>query len=202
MQDPAAASKRVYLDYRMKQTWASGNTITLPTGYPVDASLRLVYDKTDARAGDTIPYTRASDVLTIAAEDLPTVYPAEVAYGFPYESSVVPSTLFIRDEGGHVNPYAHLSVLKWLVHLNNSADVYASIVSNYSNYADQYWSGLISNDINTKTDQVANNRGTFHIGFKEKPTLAALRLWQRSHLPINITGIDYLGTYNSRGRRF
>ena len=199
VQDPVADTLDTYLDYRVEATATSG-TFAIPAGYPItDPNFIIVYGAGDAQEGNLVEYTESGGTITITSEFEAST---EVVYGVKFKCSIVPSTLYIRDESGHVNPYTRLHILKWLLHVTNSADISAEIVSPYYTFTDQYWSGLIAGDINSLTDSVADNTGTFDIGYQQQSDLADLRIHSTGHLPLNITGLDYLGSYSSRGKRF
>ena len=198
VEDPTAAVKQTYVDYQVSDVVSGTGTITLSSDYPLTEDIRVIHDSTSAEAGNLMPYVQTANVLQIDVAYAGT----DIIYGIPFKSSITPNTIYIRDEGGNVNSQTNLRISRFLVELENSADVSASIVSDYYNYDDQLWTGLIVGDIRTVTDQVADNTGQFNIAFKQRNDLADLQIYSEGHLPMNITKIDWVGTYNSRGRRF
>jgi len=199
VEDPTAIVG-FHLDYSRETTTGTGTAIALPTGYTYDATLVCVMNEpTDDRYGESLAYTRSGSTITFTD---PITAGDNVLIGYPYRSTVSPRTVYVKDESGHYNSQTSLRILKFLAQMEHSGEVYAKIISDYYNYPDQFWSGLISNDILTKTDQTANNTAVFSIGFRQRTDLASLELYSTSHLPMHISSMDWLGSYTSRGRRF
>lgn len=198
VEDPDAATKQVYLDFLVKDTVAAG-IITLPTSYVYGATLRVVVnDPTHIEYGNVVEYTHSGGVLTVD-----TAYNGvDVAYGFPFRASMKPLTQYITDEKGKINSFTNFRIQKWLAHLYKSADVYASIVTPYYDFDDQYWSGMSLGTLSALMDNVAEGTDVFSIGYKQRNDLADLELHSTGHLPMSITQLEWLGNYTSRGRRF
>ena len=197
---PVSIGKTVYLDYQVTTTVHSSGLVTLPTNYAVNTdTMRVIHAEGEEFAGAQIQWTHTgTDELTL----VDVVDTTNVVIGHTYRSSLIPSTLYIKDASGHVNTFANLSIWKWLISLTNSADVTAKILSQYHDIPDQYYPGLVVYDINTTTDSVANNTDTFDVGYNQPSELAALEISSEGHLPVNITDIQWSGKYNSRGKRF
>ena len=204
IQEPTADTKRVYLDFLIELTADASGDLAVPWWYPMDSTMRVIYGENTDLYGASADFIRTgdggtSDVISITSE-VQEGWTFQI--GYPFESYIIPSPLYIRDEGGHVNPYTRLNIVKYLAHLTDSADVSADLISDYYNTPPQYWSGLISNDIYSQTDKVSENSASFDIGVGMQSDLHRVKIHSSGHLPMNITGIDFLGTYSSRGRRF
>lgn len=190
-----------YLDQHVVTTSGNdGATVTLLDSYSYSSDLIVtVANPGSDRYGEPLEYTWDAGVLTLTD---PTGAWEPIAYGYPYRSSMIPLTVYVKDAAGMWNSQTNLRILKFLASLRNSGEMYARIISDYYDFPDQLWSGLIVNDILTTTDQVANNTSVFHIGYRQRTDLAQLELYSESHLPMHIEGLDWLGSYTSRGRRF
>jgi len=209
--DPEADEHKVYLDWQVTTTVTFVNTglpgrVIIDSHYPVDdiANIVPVMGTDSDEAGNIPDHTLQPDIgfgeyFDIGLDD--SLVGDTITYGIPYRCSIKPSTLYVRDESGKINTQTNLRISRFIVFLQNSATVYGKIISNFYNFADQFWSGLISGNINTQTDNVADNTEQFVIAYRQKNTTADLEIYSDSHLPMNITQIDYVGNYTSRGRR-
>ena len=200
---PEVDQKIVHLDYTADST-SIANIVTF-TDYVVPANGAIVTfkDPTHAEHGRSLLYTKVSDtqILIDASETVPDT--TEILVGIPYEIVLSPGTQYIRDQGGKINSKTRLTVQQYLVHLENSANLTASLDTQLlDKLDDQHWSGLTVGGFATFSNTVASESGLFKVAVGERSDLATLRLHSNSHLPMNITDIEFIGSYSSRGRRF
>jgi len=197
---------RFSLDYMVEtETALSGIVVMAPAGYPttdVANAILIVNDPESDRYGEELEHIWVGDRWSLTTQDLPTSPETPIAVGHRFASEFSPQTVHIKDESGKVNSNTNLRILKWLAHMEESADVWAKIETPYYTIPDQFWSGLIANDLHTRTDEVANNTSVFDIAYRQRADLAVLSLYTDSHLPMHVTNVEWQGTYTSRGRRF
>lgn len=202
-QDKINSSGATYLDSQIDVVSNASGIIALPVGYIVGTTSKLIANYGGEQQSTEVDYTITQTTphyeLTITDTD---AFEQNLILGRPYRASFKPNYILGRDEGGRVNDNTSIRILRWLLYLENSADVWASIDSPYSTIPDQYWSGLISGDLETITDSTANTSGTFGISFKQRGDIGLLEVHSDSHLPMNISEVEWIGNYISRGRRF
>ena len=165
-QDSLDNEQITYLDNQVAGIVDANYQITLPDDYILESGAKVIHAFGEALAGVSESYTVISPTVIELVDQDPDYIGVTMNYGTPFESEVVPNYVLGKDEGGKTNTGTNIRILRWNIHLNTSADVTAEIETPYAIINDQYWSGLISGDINTLTDTTANSTSIFKISFK------------------------------------
>jgi len=186
-----------HLDNLFRQA-AVATTVTYPVGYQVLPELLAVQGLGCPRPGDYVEFTDSGTALTLAEDMLG----GTVFIGYEYETSMIPNTVQVHDEGGTINTMADLRFRNWEATLVDSGPLSAEIISDYDVYPIQEYSGIVSGDIQAITDSPVHNSDPFLIGYKQKAGEAFLRLFSKSWLPLTITQLDWRRNYTAKGRRF
>jgi hypothetical protein len=148
--------------------------------------------------GSPIPYTRVDQVLTLDFD-----VGGNCTVGFPYESEYETEKIRIRDEGGHVQGTARLTINRYSVHIANTPELDGVIQSSHAVLHTSEWGSLILGSTAALTDgSDTYEEETFHVPVNRRSTEHTLSLRTSTHYPATILGIEWFGKYNKRGRRF
>lgn len=199
-QDNVETEEIVYLDNQVTAVVDASHQLQIPTGYILHADTRVVHDYGQTTQGLREEYTVVGDKIQLDTSNADLIGKSMV-FGTPFTATVTPQYILGRDQEGLVNTSTNIRVLRWNIFLNSSAAVTARVDTPYANIPDQFWSGLIAGDFSTMTDRTANTTAVFGVSFKQRGDVALLHITSDSHLPMNITEIEYIGNYISRGRR-
>jgi hypothetical protein len=199
----------VYLDARQLAESVT-TTVTLPTNYPEFTpytlsqyipELQVVQGANCPNPGDSVPFTRAGDVLTLE-EDMGG---GDVYYGFNFNSFVTMPTLEVRDPSGVIQEDAKLRVTDWTATITGYTR--ALVSTNYderapytSTYPAQEYRGVVMG--NSTVDDVNYNRGHFRVQFRQDADNAELTFQSIDYIGMSLHQVEWRGTYYNSGRRF
>lgn len=187
-----------YMDFIQTATSVT-TTINVGTEYPLlEADLKLVQGTGCPRPGDEVGVTSYVGGVITLDENMTS---GTVYVGKEWTCQARPNLLTIKDEGGYVNHSARLNIGRFTISVQQTGPLSATPESQHDTYSAQEFTGLVSGDLDSITDEEARVTEQFVVGFKQKANEGSLLITSKSWLPMTITQIDWVGNYSSRGRR-
>jgi hypothetical protein len=192
----AEASGKVHLDFQLEYTNV-GNTITLPDNYPL-GTFMVVEGLDSPHPGALLDYTIDGNLVTLDEG----MAGGNVYVGSTFESVYQPSQLRIRDASGFVQHNANLNIVRWVATLENTGILHSQVISQYYDFPPFEYYGMLGNDVLSKLDDPNINTQELRIPYKQPHDLAHLKMYSSDWTPATIVGLEWVGGYSKRGRRF
>ena len=122
--------------------------------------------------------------------------PDEWIVGLTYETRYVPTMPVVRDAQGIARAVSDLTVSKFLVRVEDTGPVTFARQSDYEAEEDWWiyeWSGMDPDDPLFELDTASVTSAEIDFTFEENAGLADMAIYTRSHLPMQITEIEWRG---------
>ena len=119
-----------------------------------------------------------------------------VFIGYKYKASYIPHKKTITDESGNAMEDSSLSITNYLVSTKETIELDADIKHDYIEYPTKQW----RKPWDEYENKIAHSE-EFHIPFRQQADQADLEISSWSTRQVQITNIEWRGTYNKRGRR-
>lgn len=184
----------VYVDSRAYCV-PTGNTLVAP--YPVTTATVVIQGSSCAYPGALVKVTAANgNTLTLA--EVPT---AACYIGEATTSSYTPTTPHIKDAAGSLISNANLVLGNFLVSFKDTGGITATVRNvHYEDFITEYAGRTLGYITNLIGAPVVDS-GVFTVPVRKDSKDTTLELSTSSHLPMNLTGIEWTGDYTKRGRR-
>lgn len=195
--------------------------------YPVHLDSR--FDVFDVYTSFVLPYNRlgANDLVVVQSTNCPNpgmtvpilskVYdPVEewwtvtlkydmnggdVICGIPYRSSYWPTMPLVKDQDGVVMGTGKLRVKNFLVAIDETGDINATVMAPGQDPVTVSFEGRIVGNAQNQVGRPVLSSEQFVVPFREDTSRAEVEIFTASHLPMTLLDIEWVGQYNKRGRR-
>lgn len=191
---PMSMPYNIYLDSRVACT-PVGTSLVAP--YPVSTSTVVIQGATCAYPGAVVRVLSATgSTLELAESPTGACYVGEIM-----SSSYEPTMPYIKDASNALISNANLVYGNFLVSFKDTGGITAVVKNpHYEDFLIEY-SGRTLGSITNLIGAPVVDSGVFTVPIRKDSKDTTLVLSTSSHLPMNLTGIEWTGDYTKRGRR-
>lgn len=193
-------TEEVVLDDMLILSSTDGASVTIPTDYDITDDTIVVAGSDTDYPLTKVPFTSASTVITFD-ENISGSSSCRVYVGKVFRSAYRPTRPFRRTESGVAITTDRLNVSKYILSLDNSADVSMKIISDFSIWDDQTFSGGFIGGFETLIGTVPLYTGDAVFSYSQKADLAEAEFYTEGYLGLTISGISWKGKYHQSSGR-
>lgn len=193
---PNSMEYNILLDSRGYAS-AVANVLTLP--YAIDDAAEFVVVQGDScdYPGALVEYTKtgASEV-TLEEEQAGSCY-----FGYRYNSVYVPTMPCIKDQSGSLINNANFILSKLYITFKNTGNFVVRVMNkHYEDYVVKY-SGKVLGTLTSIIGKHSIGEGVFPVVVRKDAKHTEVEISSNTHLPLNLTTIEWEGDYVKTGRR-